>query len=173
MKKWFLGCVIVAVLSGCHQATIQTDNSKNDNGFVEPESSDWVSFNKPIMEYMYYRTQAVLKNDIEILWRKYPELKNNIDIQQGINVENEEVKSLNRAFDLLDANYQIESYDRIKVKAINENEVIVLVHGSIVYLRDDFGESGGEYLIKVFLESEGENWTVVKTDEYTLSEYKD
>jgi hypothetical protein len=59
------------------------------------------------------------------------------------------------------------------VKTINENEVIVLVHGSIVYLRNDFDESGGEYLIKVFLKQEDKHWTVVKTDEYTLPEYKE
>ena len=172
MKKWFLACVIVVLsvsISGCQQ----TVKSAKDNGFVEPEPSDWVKYNTLIMEYMYHRTQAVLKNDNEILWGKYPELRNNIDVQQGINVESEEVESFNQNFVLLDANYQIESYDRIKVKIINENEVIVLVHGSIFYLRNDFSEAGGEYLIEVFLEREGESWTVVKTDEYTLSEYKD
>ena len=74
---------------------------------------------------------------------------------------------------MLDANYDIESYERIKVKTINENEAIVLVHGSIVYLRNDFDESGGEYLIKVFLEQKDKHWTVVKTDRYTQSEYKE
>ena len=172
LKKWLLACFLVILsvsISGCQQIV----QSTKDKSFVEPEPSDWVKYNAPIMEYMYYRTQAVLKNDIEILWGKYPELKNNIDIQQGINVENEEVKSFNRNFVLLDANYHIESYDRMKVKTINENEVIVLVHGSLVYLMNDFSESGGEYLIEAFLEREGGNWTVVKTDEYTLSEYKD
>ena len=128
---------------------------------------------KPVREYMYYRTQAVLNNDIGILWGKYPDLKNNINREQGINVEKYDVESLNRDFDLIDANYNIESYERIKVKTINENEAIVLVHGSIVFLRNDFEESGGEYLIKVFIKQDGKHWTVVKTDEFTLPEYKE
>ncbi|HHY21163.1 MAG TPA: hypothetical protein GX525_04610, partial [Bacilli bacterium] len=113
------------------------------------------------------------KNDINILWEKYPSLENNIDRELGVNVEKYEVETLNRSFDLLDANYNIESYERIKVKAIDENEVVVLVHGSIVYLKNDFEESGGECLIEVFLEQKDNHWSVVKTDEYTLPEYKE
>lgn len=74
---------------------------------------------------------------------------------------------------MLDANYNIESNDRIKVKKINDNEVVVLIHGSIIYLRNDFDISGGEYLIKIFLEHKDNHWTVIKTDEYTLPEYKE
>ena len=122
---------------------------------------------------MYYRTQAVINNDISIIWEIYPELKKNIDLEKGVNVEKHEVESLNQGFDLLDANYNIESYERIKVNAINDNEVIVLVHGNIVYLRNDFDESGGEYLMKVFLILKDNQWTVVKTDEFTLPEYKE
>ncbi|HHY73624.1 MAG TPA: hypothetical protein GX497_10460 [Bacillus bacterium] len=44
---------------------------------------------------MYYRTQAVIKNDITTLWERYPYLKDNIDRTQGINVEKDEVESLN------------------------------------------------------------------------------
>ncbi len=51
--------------------------------------------------------------------------------------------------------------------------MIVLVHGSLLYLLDDFEETGGEYLMKVFLKRNGEQWDVVKTDEYTLLEYKE
>lgn len=176
MKKLILGFIMIVILStllGCEQNTNETDSSKKFIDFVEPESSDWENFMKPVREYMYYRTQAVLNNDIDILWGKYPDLKNNIDREQGINVEKYEVESINRDFDLIDANYNIESYERIKVKTINENEAIVLVHGSIVFLRNDFEESGGEYLVKVFLKQDGKHWTVVKTDEYTLPEYKE
>lgn len=176
MNKFLLGSVIVVILStllGCQQNTTQTNKSNEKIGFIEPEPSDWVNYTKPIREYMYYRTQAVINNDIDILWGKYPDLEKNIDSKQGVNVENYEVETLNRNFDLLDANNNIESYERIKVKIINENEVIVLVHGSVVYLRDDFDESGGEYLIKVFLKWKDKHWTVVKTDEYTQSEYKE
>lgn len=172
---WSLIVVLLLSLLGCQQNSALSDdlNSKNDiEGFVEPEPSDWVKYTKPVREYMYHRTQAVINNDINIIWERYPELKENIDSEKGVNVEKNEVESFNQGFDLVDANYNIESYERIKVNAINDNEVTVLVHGSIVYLRDDFDESGGEYLMKVFLIQNDNQWTVVKTDEYTLPEYK-
>lgn len=174
----FCSLIVILLLSlvGCQQISVLSDdlNSKNDlEGFVEPEPSDWVKYTKPVREYMYHRTQAVIHNDINILWERYPELKEDNDSEKGVNVEKNEVESLNQGFDFVDANYNIESYERIKVKAINDNEVAVLVHGSIVYLRDDFDESGGEYLMKVYLKQNNNQWTVVKTDEYTLPEYKE
>ncbi|WP_349408538.1 hypothetical protein [Pseudalkalibacillus sp. SCS-8] len=159
-------------LLGCQENSPISDE-KDVEGFFEPEPSDWVNYAKIVKEYMYHRTQAVINDDINILFEKYPNLKENIDPEKGINVEKNEVESLNQGFDFVDANYNIESYERIKVKEINDNEVIVLVHGSIVYLRDDFDESGGEYLIKVFLKQNDHQWTVVKTDEYTIPEYKE
>ncbi|MEH7122212.1 hypothetical protein V7127_03085 [Bacillus sp. JJ1773] len=172
MKNFlFRSLIIVFLLSlaGCQQNTA----NKDEDGFVEPESSDWVKYIKPVREYIFHRTQAVINNDIHILWRMYPDLKDHIDREQGVNVEKYEVESLNEGFDLLDANYHIENHERMKVKPINEDEVIVLVHGSIVYLRDDFEESGGELLLKVFLKQINHQWTVVKTDEYTTHEYKE
>ncbi|MDX1771237.1 MAG: hypothetical protein R3328_06895, partial [Planococcaceae bacterium] len=92
---------------------------------------------------------------------------------EGVNVEKEEMESLNKHFDLIDANYNIESYGRMKVNMIDDQNAIVLVHGSTVYLRKDFDESGGEYVMKIFLEKTNSQWTVVKTDEYTQEEYKE
>ena len=171
-----LTLILLLTLVGCQQYSAISEDiepTKDIEGFEEPEQSAWVEFIKPVREYMHHRTRAVLNNDISILWERYPELKENIDFEKGINVEEYEVESLNQGFDLVDANYNIESYERIKVKAINDNEVTVLVHGSIVYLRDDFDESGGEYLMKVFLKQSDNQWIVVKTDEYTLPEYKE
>ena len=72
MRKINLGFIMIVILStllGCEQNTNQTDNSNEVIDFFEPESSDWVNFMKPVREYMYYRTQAVLNNDIDILWK--------------------------------------------------------------------------------------------------------
>ncbi|WP_075618603.1 hypothetical protein [Paenisporosarcina indica] len=179
MKNFLIGSLMIVILLsllGCQQNKTQTENNsvqEGMKGFVEPEPSDWVKYIKPITEYMYYRTQAVVNNDINILWDQYQALKDNIDLKQGINVEKYEVESLNESFELIDANFNIESNGRIKVKTINDNEVIVLIHSGIAYLRNDFGDSGGEHLIKVFLEQKDNHWTVVKTDEYTLPEYKE
>ncbi|MFX3673940.1 MAG: hypothetical protein ACE3JQ_05800 [Paenisporosarcina sp.] len=181
MKNILLGSLMVFILLsllGCQQNTTSTRtenlNANEDmEDFVEPEPSDWVKYTNPVREYMYYRTQAVVNEDINILWNKYPDLKDHIDQKHGINVEKYQVDSLNEHFELLDANYNIERYENIKVKTINDHKVIVLVHGSMVYLRNDFDESGREFLIKVFLEQKDSHWTVVKTDEYTLPEYKE
>jgi hypothetical protein len=179
MKNFLLSSIfffIAIFLAGCQQNITLSENSsvKEDmKGFNEPEPSDWVEYIKPVTEYMYFRTQAVVHNDINILWDQYHGLKDDSDLEQGINVEKYEVETLNEGFELIDANFNIESYDRIKVKSINDNEVIILVHGSISYLRDDFDESGGEYLIKLFLEHKDNKWTIVKTDEYNLPEYKE
>ena len=179
MKNVLLGSIAAIIslsLVGCQQIAHPAGSLTGEETattFIEPEPSDWVEYMKPIREYMYYRTQAVVSNNIDLLWNKYPELKENIDRGQGINVEKFEVEALNGGFGLLDANYSVESHNKIKVRGLNEHEAVVLVHGSIIYLRDDFDESGAEYLMEVFLENKNNSWTVVKTDEYTLSEYKD
>ncbi|MFK2824085.1 hypothetical protein QYG89_00050 [Bacillus sp. B190/17] len=179
MRKYLfriLMAVIVFSLVGCqqHAATTVNQNVEEDiDGFIEPEPSDWMKYNKIVMTYMYYRTQAVINNDIHLLWNQYPDLKGDYDLQKGINVEKDEVESLNKGFKLIDANYSIESRDRMKVKVITDEEVIVLVHGGIGYLRNDYIESGGELLTEISLKVKNGRWTVVKTDEYTEPEYKE
>lgn len=180
MKKLILGSIAVAVLSltGCLDTRAVAENvnavAKIDKeGFAELKPADWVKFSAPIREYMYFRTQAVLNNDVQLLWDKYPDLSRNINREQGINIERFEIESYNQNFALLDANVDIESYERIKMKTISNKEIVVLVHGSITYLEKDFDESGREYLIQVSLKQNGKQWTVVKTDEYTEPEYKE
>ncbi|WP_166240306.1 hypothetical protein [Paenibacillus turpanensis] len=193
MKKLLLrGTIVVSLftLFGCQHSIVPSDNpmleksievaslssvvetNQDKERFVEPEPSEWVEYSKLVREYMYHRTQAVLHKDIDILWSKYPELKENMDRETGVNVEKYDVEYFSR-FGLQDANFDIEGYEKIKVSTINDNEKIVLVHGSIVYLKTDFDEAGGEYVIKVFLQKKDQQWTVVKTDEYTIPEYKE
>lgn len=178
LKKFRIGIFIILIsilFIGFQQKFARTEYSEpegDSDGFVEPEPSDWAEYIKPIREYMYYRTQAVINKDINILWNRYPALKENINLEEGINAEKQEVESLNKKFNLLDANYNIEGYERLKVKVLHENEAVVFVHGNIVYLRDDFEESGSEYFMEIFLKRDGDSWNVVKTEEYTLPEYK-
>lgn len=93
MKMILLRIIIVVILvslMGCQQDTTLPENRKTKadmEGFVEPESSDWVKYIKTVREYMYYRTQAVVNKDINILWDKYPGLRDNIDLKQGVNKE--------------------------------------------------------------------------------------
>lgn len=141
-------------------------------GFVELEPSEWEKYAKPVREYMYYRTQAVINDDINILWDKYPKLKGNIQLSDGVNVEKYILDTLNKELRFIDASYDIEYYNPLQVKKVNENEVNVLVHGMIVYLTENFEEIGGERLIEIYLQRAGTKWEVVKTDEYTEEEYK-
>lgn len=180
MSKIFVlaGLIVVCLsLSGClsvAEENVQSEELKvNSEGFLVPDSSDWVDYIKPVREYLYYRTSAVLQNNINILWNQYPKLKENIDVEKGINVEKFEVERLNESFKLIDANFNEERNERIKIKELDDQRAIVLVHGGIAYIRNDFEESGGEILIKLFLEKKDNRWMIVKTDEYTLPEYKE
>lgn len=167
-----LSVAILSVLISQNMAAPETANPDQEH-FAEPESSDWVEYMKPLQEYMYYRTQAVLNNEIRILWNRYPELQNHVDLTQGINAEQQAVNNLNDSFRLLDANFDVEGYDRIKVKKVSDREVVVLVHGSIQFLRDDYEVTGGELVIEIYLRQEAGRWNVIQTDEYTLPEYKE
>ncbi len=140
---------------------------------TESELEGWVTFISAIRSYFHYRTQAVIGNDIEILWTRYPLLAQNTDFQLGINVEQREVDTLNNGVTVIDANVDIENYDHIKTQVLNEKEAVIQVHGSLVYLKEDFEESGGEILMDIFLEKQDNGWTVVKVDEYTEAEYKE
>lgn len=180
MKKLMLGLVAAAILAlpvslGTRALADKVNGSvkADQEDFTELKPADWVKYSALIREYMYSRTQAVLNSDVQLLWDKYPDLSKNIDRGQGINAEKFEVETYNKNFSLLDANIDIESYEPIKMKIISSKEVVILVHGSITYLNKNFEESGGEYLLNVFLKQKGQRWTVVKTDEYTLPEYKE
>lgn len=40
---------------------------------------------KPVREYFYYRKEAVVKDDVQILWYRYPGLKQGNDFSTGVN----------------------------------------------------------------------------------------
>lgn len=173
MRRITFVLFLILFVLGCQREMTENERPGNKTGFTEPEPSDWVTYSQVATEYMYYRTQAVIKNNINILWDQYPELRENTDRGFGINVEKYEVESLNEGFDFIDANFSIESYERLKIKTINDQESIILVHGSMSFLRKEFEESSGEYLIELYVKLIDNKWTVVKTGEYTLPEYKE
>lgn len=140
--------------------------------YSEPEPEEWHEFIKPVRQYFYYRTQAVLHDDMNLLWNVYPLLRTGGDPAKGINNEQAESETLNNLSKHIDANYMEEEHERIKVYRISDNEASVLVHGIVTYTRDDFDLSGSELLIKLHMAKEGADWTVVQSDEYTVPEYK-
>jgi hypothetical protein len=102
MKRYSMLIIIMLCLlmMGCSSSQANTVNQNqaqmktNHEGFFEPEPSDWGTYIKPVREYLYYRTQSVLKKDIQVLWEKYPLLQNNVDLKTGINIEKQDWKRL-------------------------------------------------------------------------------
>jgi len=169
MKKLLLllfsSCLIFA--AGCSIS----DTANESEEFMEPEPSEWVVFNEVLTEYFHYRTQSVIKNDIDLLHDRYPSLSENVSVEEGINIEENELKNYNAGLTLIDANFSTEQYGRLKVKEMGDEEAVLLVHGSNLYVTREFGESGGEFLMEVYLKKDKGRWEIIKTDEYTLSEY--
>ncbi|UNK20648.1 hypothetical protein MNQ98_11805 [Paenibacillus sp. N3/727] len=193
MKKLFVMCMILSFVIGCGDETggtqTQSIENKVDAAFAPSEagkssaltddfsdisSSEWGEYIKVVREYLHLRTKAVLEKDINVLWKQFPQLALNMDQNTGINIEQQELDHL-KSFNLLDANYNEESNDRIQVKKLGSNKAVVLVHTEITYLLDNYDISGGELIISLHVQRNHETdpWAVVKTDEYTLPEYKE
>ena len=135
--------------------------------FSEPDPETWVKFMYIVREYFYYRKKAMVAGSAEILWKRYPELKQGIDISKRINSEGNTISNY-QGLKPFDGNVEPEGYERMKVKLSGENAE-VLVHGSELYLyRDEAGnfeDSGGELEIVLFLRKDGNQWTLYKTME--------
>lgn len=148
--------------------------TSSGSGFVEPDPDTWVMLMPAVREYFYYRKQAMLAGDVEVLWARYPELRNDADISKGINAEGSMISAY-LGMKLFDGNVFPESYERIKVKA-GEERAEVLVHGLELYLyrQEDgsFQDSGGEVWIDLYMRrSADRQWNVYKTDAVTDAEY--
>ena len=148
--------------------------SLSGSDFSEPDPETFVAFMPTVLEYFYYRKQAIITNDIETLWTQYPELRNNFNIEQGINSEEFTVKNY-QGLKPFDANFSPEHYERFKVKLTN-GQAEILVHGMELYTfldeNDNFGESGGEFKIILYLQMKNGRWVVFKTDEVTIGEWQ-
>ena len=102
----------------------------------------------------------------------YPELKNGIDLNKGINRE-EFLVSTYQGLKPFDGNFFPEQYERIRVKIINDRAE-VYVHGIelLLYVDEngDFQESGGEIKIILFMQKQNNRWVVYKTDQIQMGE---
>ncbi|MDB4897782.1 MAG: exported protein of unknown function [Firmicutes bacterium] len=134
---------------------------------ITPEQ--FVQFHPVVNRYFYYRKQAVIAQDVAILHREYPDLKQGTDVRAGINAESDTIAQY-KGLAVIDGNVEPEHYARFLVRE-DGNNAVLLVNGLEMYLRKDFGESGGQLQLLLFLEYRSGVWTVVKTDETTLAEY--
>ncbi len=140
-------------------------------GFAEPDPETWVMLMKPVREYLYYRKQAVISGDPQILWDRYPAMAFGRDPAHGIDNEAFMIGNF-QALKPFDGNIAPEAYDRIRVVLGEDGTAQVLVHGMELYLYVDpaggFDESGGEFKLVLFLFSRDDQaWTVCKTVDIT------
>ncbi len=149
--------------------------SLSTSGFIEPDPEIYVALMPALREYYYYRKQAVITNNIEELWAQFPELRNDVDLGQGINSE-EFIVTNYQSLKPFDGNIFPEHYERFKVKFTNEQQVEVLVHGMELYTsldeKNKFEDSGGEFKVVLYLHIKDNRWVVYKTDEVTMTEWQ-
>jgi hypothetical protein len=155
-------------LSSTTPPETNTDLSTLMANFNEPDPATWVMLMKPVREYFYYRKKAVVSGKVEILWDRYPGLKQPTDFSKGINKEAFFVENM-KGLKPFDGNIFPETYERIKV-IISNRQAEVLVHGTELYLYLDktgqFDDSGGELKIILFMSSRDNLlWTVYKTED--------
>jgi len=184
MKINLIFIVLVAsiiFLASCSPANLSAPTSvprvtasSSASDFVEPDPETFVAFMPTVLEYFYYRKQAIITNDIETLWKQYPELRNTVNIEQGINSEEFTLKNY-QGLKPFDGNISPEHYERFKVKLTN-GEAEVLIHGMELYTfldeNNNFEESGGEFKIILYLQMKNGRWVVYKTDEVTIGEWQ-
>ncbi|MFA9558390.1 hypothetical protein ACERII_13870 [Evansella sp. AB-rgal1] len=176
MKKKMFSAIMVLFLLAMHGCSLIEENitgASVHNEFQELEPSAWVEYTPLVQEYFYYRTQAVLHNDIDVLWNRYPHLSTGSSVETGVNSESYEVTSLIDVFELIDANVAMEGFGRLRANQVSEQELILLANSGIEYVTHDFDVTGGEILIELHFRYEDNEWVLIKTDEYTLPEYKE
>lgn len=118
-----------------------------------------------VREYLYYLKKAVVSGDLSELWERYPNLKQGMNAQAGINVEQNTVQAYS-SLNPFDGDIVPEAYERIKVK-MSGDTVDVMVHGSETYLINfdagKFDGTGSEFRIILSLHKQDNFWTVYKT----------
>jgi|GEM_PF-5062439 len=98
-------------------------------GFSEPDSNQLTTLTSPVREYLYYRKQAILNQDVSKLWLRYPELKQNI----ALNPHAETLTTKYQSVKPVDSNIDPEKYERLKVK-VTGDVAEAIIHGTESYL---------------------------------------
>ncbi len=110
--------------------------------------------------------KAFIAGDPEILWSRYPALKQGSDPTKRINSEKFEI-AVRQTMKLLDGNVFPESYERIKAK-FSGDQLEVVVHGMELYVWDNdgtFDDTGGEIKLILSFRREGDQWTLFRTQD--------
>jgi hypothetical protein len=158
---------VVPILLPEPTTEISTSTSTSTAGFTDPNPETWVMLMPAVREYLYYRKEAVIAGNVEVLWAQYPELKVGADFSKGINAEEFFINNM-QGLKPFDGNIFPEYYEQIKVNLLGESAEI-LIHGMELYLfvneTGKFDDSGGEFRIIIFLRHQDNQWIVFKTQD--------
>jgi hypothetical protein len=135
------------------------------DGFKEFDPGNWARLSPAVLEYLYYRKKAVLTGDVGVLWAQYPDLREDVNIIEGVNREEFFVNNM-QGLNFFDGNILPDAYERMRFKMIDKT-MMVRMHGLELYLftneSGQFQESGGEFLLILYLRVQNGRWTVYKT----------
>jgi len=168
-------CLMLATTTGCsRQSSVPTAEPPlplaAPKGMTQVTPDQSATFMPLVNRYFYVRKQAVLAGDPEVIWREFPPLREGYNRQAGINAEADVINGY-RSIAAVDGNVDPESYARLKT-VVDGDQAVLLVNGTEMYLTKAFSESGGQVQVMLFLEKRSDGWTLVKTDETTIAEYK-
>lgn len=167
-------CLMLVIIAGCSRSTAPQAEPPlplaAPRGMAEVTSEQHATFMPMVHRYFHVRKQAVLAGDPEIIWREFPALKDGRNSQAGINDEATAIAGY-RPLAPIDGNVAPESYARLKA-LVDGDKAILLVNGTEIYLTKEFSQSGGQVQLMLYLEKRRDAWTLVKTDETTIAEYK-
>jgi hypothetical protein len=124
-----------------------------------------------VNEYFHHRKLAIVARDADVLWARYPQLRTGEDLSTGVNTEGW-LATRSDTSRSLDVVYDLDRYERLRLLTSSADTVVVRVHGLERYIQKDFSDgTAGGFILDLHLQRAGDRWTVVRTDEMTLSEF--
>lgn len=121
-----------------------------------------------VNEYFHLRKRAMLDGDAEVLWERFPALRQPGPPGSGINAEGQRAAGWGET-DVLDGDILAETDDRFRLE-LGADTVALQVRGREMYLRPDFRQSGWGLEMTLVLRRGADGWEVVRTDEVTEME---
>ncbi len=159
------GALVLAALAAC-APTAERDPARTPAGEIDPAT--FVVVDPIVREYLHHRKRAVIAGDPEILFRRYPELRDAGRAGEGVNAEALHVRGFGGT-PLIDGDVLPEAGGRYRAEIAGDSGRIH-VHAAEMYLRPDFGVSGGGLEVELTVRRRDGRWDVVRTDEVTLAE---
>ena len=162
--------IVMSTVAGCRGA-----GSPSTSGFDEPDPETYVRLAPVVWAYFHHRKAVALSGNLDAFYVQYPELATDADPLQGINAEAFHAAAL-QSFDLVDGDIFPEYYEPFRVRTLPYH-IEILTHGMELYLYRDaagnLGQTGGEFKIVLYLRPEGEGWTLFRTHQVTMDQWKD